>query len=256
MDPQARSCLSALLEAYRRCDSYRDRALQTTVFVAGSKPWQRRTKLLEISTAARRPHRLRFAFAELGVGPRTEWPRALLAIDAQAARAWTTHDGAQRFSSAHEALGALAGPSGTAAVLAPALWGGLYADVDDFARRNLGEPRHAGRELVEGRDCDHLCGTTASGHEVELWIERHSGLLARIVRRTRRDPAKTAGALQRRLQELRAAGRPGAELGAHARAAEHFEATATTFDAESSTVFYGAFDAAVPDAELAFDPPV
>lgn len=219
MDARALSLLERMLGAYRSCRSYRDAALQTTVFVAGAQPWQRRTKRLELRTTARRPDRLRFAFAEQAIGPRSEWQRALIAIDARQARAWTTTEGARQFPNAADALTALAGASGTASVLVPALWGGLYADAHEFARRNLGEPTCAGEEEVDGRACERLTGRTASGQEVDVWIERHSGRLARVRRMTR-----------------------GATRGKPA-------------DAESTTEFYGAFDVDVDEAELVFDPP-
>jgi hypothetical protein len=223
MDARAQSLLERMLGAYRNCHSYRDAALQTTVFVAGARPWQRKTKRLELRTSARRPDRLRFAFTEQAIGPRSEWQRALIAIDARSARAWTTSDGARSFANAGDALTSLAGASGATSVLAPALWGGLYKDALEFARHNLGEPRCAGEEVLEDRICERLSGRTASGHEVDLWIERESGRLARVRRTTR-----------------------GAANGSRGDRAN---------DAESTTDFYGAFDVDVDETELAFDPP-
>lgn len=236
MNPE--QILAAVAERYAACSSYRDAGHVVNRFVRPDGGT--RTSVKPFATAFVRPDRFRFEFRDRFTDA-GEWHRYLVWAGGGAVRTWwDIQPGVEEPASLGSALGAATGVSGGASGTVPGLL--LPSVVSGRRLTDLGEVAWLTDADLGGVACHRLGGRVAPARVDLAQDERHSEevrrLTGRPLERAERSPLTVwidrGTLLVRRIEE-----------------SVRFE----TFRTECVTEYEPQAGVAVPDGELAFDPP-
>jgi hypothetical protein len=174
----ARGILARTRAAYANCRTYRDSGESTTVVVMGPQPWERRTSIKRFRTAFERPQSLFFEYRDVGVGPESEWSRALVCAGPDGILTWSTLRIAQEPpKSIHAALYHLMCVSGGTSGTTPWLL------VPTPERCPLPESHSAwiaGTDRLGGSECFRVRGHDRLGTPFDVWIDPRTHAVRRI----------------------------------------------------------------------------
>ncbi len=251
----AEQLLARCAETYAKCAAYIDEGSQTTLFITGPYPWNRRTERKFFRTAFQRGGRFLFEYRAQAVGPESEWARAAIWQDTTGVWTWSTiQSGVQRVASLTDAVAALAGVSGGTSAFAPCL---LLPELARARRLPTTSLSLAEENMIEGsRPCRLVSGKDWQGNDERLWVGLESALVVRLEKGTVFDKAHFASQLVSMQASLAAMSaddkhRPMMEKAV----AEHSSQTQNEFQTKSSTIWQPRINVEIPDNAFEFTPP-
>jgi hypothetical protein len=178
-DLTASDLLSQVAAQYASVLTYCDEGEETTVFIRGRMPWDRRTSKKLFRTAFARPDQFFFEYREMGSGPESEWQGGTIWTNSSGVHAWSTLNFSfAEIRTIENAIGAFAGvSSGTSSLTARLLLpetGGRSPLPDPTTSHVIGEGS------VEGKSCWKVQGMRFGLQSAITWIDRRDFLIRQI----------------------------------------------------------------------------
>jgi hypothetical protein len=251
----AEQLLARCAETYSKCATYIDGGSQTTLFITGPHPWNRRTVRRFFRTAFQRSGRFLFEYRDQAVGPESEWARAAIWQDTTGVWTWSTiRSAVQKAASLESAVAALAGVSGGTSAFAPCL---LLPELAKAPRLPTTSLSLGDENTTEGsRPCCWVSGNDWQGKKERLWLDLESALVVRLEKGTVFDKAQFASQLAGMQASLAAMSaddkhRPMMEKAV----AEQSSGIQQEFQTQSSTFWQPRVNVEIPDDAFEFTPP-
>jgi len=178
LTPSAAEILAAVAARYAAARTYQDTGEQSTVFVHGPRPWQRRTTRKVFRSAMERPERFLFEYKEVAVGPESEWHTGAMWRDEEGVHAWSyLHPTVRNDLTFQQEIAALTGVSGGLAAFVTKLF--LPELTCNPVLPEAATARVIDVAAVDGHACYGIEGPSRrpGGESIVLWFDAASWLL-------------------------------------------------------------------------------